>query len=194
MAIKSTATTWGSVTRGLHWLSAVLVVFGLTHGYWMANMLPRPQRLPHYWFHALVFVYFALLLAIRIVWRLAETTPAQPADSTAWEKTAAYLGHLALYALLIAVLVTGYMNWSAFPARFDPARTGQMDLSLFGLFKVPAMHVKMDREVFRFWEGGHMYLSWALAALVVVHVLAALRHRFVKGNDVMARMWRGRAG
>ena len=194
MAAKSTETTWGSVTRGLHWLSAVLIVFGLTHGYWMANMLPRPQRLPHYWFHALVFVYFALLLAIRIVWRLSETTPAQPADSAAWEKTAAHLGHLALYGLLIAVLVTGYMNWSAFPARFDPARAGQMDLSLFGLFKVPAMHVKMDRDVFRFWEGGHMYLSWALAALVVVHVAAALRHRFVKHNDVMGRMWRGRAG
>jgi cytochrome b561 len=39
-----------------------------------------------------------------------------------------------------------------------------------------------------------MYLSWALAALVVVHILAALRHQFIKRNHVMARMWSGRAG
>jgi len=95
----------------------VLVIFGLTHGYWMANMLPRQQRLPHYWLHSLVFVYFALLLLLRIVWRLSEPTPVQPQESAGWEKFSAHLGHLALYALTIAVTVTGYMNWSAFPAR-----------------------------------------------------------------------------
>jgi cytochrome b561 len=192
MALKSTADSWGSVTRTLHWISAFLIIFGLTHGYWMANLLPRAERLPHYAFHAIVFVYFGLLLALRITWRLSERTPTQPAGSAAWEKAAAHVGHLALYGLVIAVLVTGYMNWSAFPARFDPARAAQMDLSILGLFKVPAMHTKLDREVFKFWEGGHMYLSWALAALVVLHILAALRHQFVKRNAVMGRMWSGR--
>jgi cytochrome b561 len=66
-----------------------------------------------------------------------------------------------------------------------------MNLSFLGLFNVPAVHTKLDRDVFKFWEGGHMYLSWVLAGLVVVHVVAALRHQFVKGNDVMRRMWRG---
>jgi cytochrome b561 len=192
MALQSTTESWGSVTRTLHWISALLIIFGLTHGYWMANLLPRAERLPHYAFHSVVFVYFALLLALRIVWRLSEATPAQPAGSAGWEKAAAHVGHLALYVLVLAVLVTGYMNWSAFPARFDPTRAAQVDLSFLGLFKVPALHTKLDREVFKFWEGGHMYLSWVLAALVVVHVAAALRHQFVKRNAVMGRMWSGR--
>jgi cytochrome b561 len=179
------------VTRGLHWLSAALIIFGLTHGYWMANVLPRPQRLAHYWFHSLVFVYFALLLLIRIAWRLAEPTPGQPPESAAWEKVAAQLGHLALYALTIAVTITGYLNWSAFPARFDPARAALMDLWVLGIYKLPAIHDKADRAVFQFWEHSHMYLSWALGALVIVHVLAALRHHLVKRNNVMRRMWRG---
>ena len=34
-------------------------------------------------------------------------------------------------------------------------------------------------------------LSWVLAGLVVIHILAALRHHFLKGNDVMRRMWWG---
>lgn len=110
MPLKSTPTTWGPVTRGLHWLSAAIVLFALVHGYWMANMLARPQRLPHYQFHSLVLVYFAVLLALRIVWRLSEPSPEAPTGSAAWERTAALLGHLALYGLLIALLVTGYMN------------------------------------------------------------------------------------
>jgi hypothetical protein len=100
MSWRSTSLVWGKVTRWLHWIPAVVVIFGLTHGYWMANMLPRPQRLPHYWFHSLVFVYFGLLLLLRIVWRLSEPTPAQPAQSAAWEKAFAHLGHYALYVLM----------------------------------------------------------------------------------------------
>jgi cytochrome b561 len=192
--LKSTHDSWGPVSRALHWISALLIIFGLTHGYWMSNFAPRADRLPHYAFHSIVFVYFAILLVLRIIWRLSEPTPMQPADSAAWEKAAAHLGHLALYAMLIAVLVTGYMNWSAFPARFDAARAAQVDLSFLGLFKVPALHSTLDRDVFRFWEGGHMYLSWALAALIVIHILAALRHQFVKRNHVMGRMWSGQAG
>ena len=194
MGLRSTSDTWGAISRWLHWISAGLIIFGLTHGYWMANMLPRQQRLPHYWFHSLVLVYFALLLLLRIVWRLSEPTPRQPPESASWEKASAHAGHLALYALAIAVTVTGYMNWSAFPARFDAARASQMDLWVLGLFKLPAIHHKVDRAVFQFWEHSHMYLSWALAALVVVHILAALRHHFLKRNHVMRRMWSGRPG
>jgi cytochrome b561 len=194
MVLRSTSNTWGAITRGLHWLSAALVVFGLTHGYWMANVLPRPQRLAHYWFHSLVFVYFAFLLLIRIAWRLSEPSPRQPVESAPWEKAAARLGHAALYAVTVAVTVTGYLNWSAFPARFDPARAPLMDIWVFGIVKLPAIHVKADRAVFQFWEHSHTYLSWALAALVVVHVLAALRHHYIKRNNVMRRMWLGQPG
>lgn len=192
MALRSTSDAWGVITRWLHWISAALIFFGLAHGYWMASMLPRVQRLPHYAFHSLVFTYFALLLLVRIAWRLAESTPAHPADSPSWERAGARVSRLLLYALMIAVTVTGYMNWSAFPARFDPARAAQMEVWVLGLFKLPAIHDQADRAVFQFWEYSHTYLSWALAVLVLVHALAALRHHFLKRNDVMRRMWSGR--
>jgi cytochrome b561 len=67
-----------------------------------------------------------------------------------------------------------------------------MDLWLLGVYKLPAVQEKADRAVFQLWEHTHAYLSWALAVLVVVHVLAAFRHQLVKRNDVMQRMWRGR--
>ena len=193
MSIRSTRDTWGSMSRTIHWLSAVLILFGLTHGYWMANLLqPRPLRLSHYVWHGTIFLYFGLLLALRILWRLQDRAPDEPSDSASWEKTAALLGHLALYGLMIWLLITGYMNWSAFPARFDPQRAAETKMYVLG-FDVPAWHKVRDPETFKFWEHSHMYASWAMAALVVVHVAAALRHHFVKGNDIMRRMWSGRA-
>lgn len=195
MSFRSDAQSWGAVTRALHWISAALIVFGLVHGYWMANILPRPERIPHYAWHSLAFIYFGLLLALRIIWRFSEPSPAAPAGSARWEVGLAHLGHLALYLLLIALLVTGYMNWSAFPGRFnpDPAIASRLDLTLLGGIKVPALHDKLDRTVFKFWEDLHKWLAWAMLGLVGLHILAALRHKFIKRNNVMARMWSGRA-
>ncbi len=191
MAIRSTSGGWGSVARALHWLSAVLILFGLTHGYWMANILqPRQIRLPQYAWHSTIFLYFGLLLLLRIVWRLQDRGPDDPAGSATWEKAAAHAGHLLLYGLMIWLLITGYMNWSAFPARFDPQRAADVKLFVFGV-EVPALHTTRDLDTFGFWEHSHMYASWAMAALVMVHVAAALRHHFVKGNNVMRRMWSG---
>jgi cytochrome b561 len=38
-------------------------------------------------------------------------------------------------------------------------------------------------------EEVHRILSYALLALIVVHVAAALRHHFISRNDILRRMW-----
>ncbi|KAB2849942.1 MAG: cytochrome b [Hyphomicrobiaceae bacterium] len=194
MSLRSDANTWGSVTRALHWISAIFVLFGLVHGLWMTHVLGGTSRLFHYGWHSQVMIYLGLLVALRVAWRLSEPTPHQPQASTSWEKFAAHAGHIGLYVLLIAVLLTGYLLWSAFPARFrsNPAITAQLQLTLPGGFSVPAVHDKFDRAAARFWEETHKWLSWAMGGLVVLHVLAALRHKFIRHNDIMARMWSGR--
>ena len=194
MSARSTAVSWGAVTRTLHWLSAIVMIGLLSHGWWMTHLAARDQRIWHYATHGLVAFYFALLLAMRIVWRLGEPTPAHPAASAGWEKTAAHLGHLALYAVMLALVVSGYIMWSTFGARFDPVRAPLLDYSLFGFIKIPPLYTVANRDVFQFWEGIHEKLSWAMDILVVVHIAAALRHHLVKRNDVMTRMWSGRAG
>ena len=44
------------------------------------------------------------------------------------------------------------------------------------------------------FEESHMILSYLLGALVVVHIVGALRHHLVKHNDVLRRMWFGTKG
>jgi cytochrome b561 len=191
MLSRSTPAQWGSVTRAIHWISALLLIGGLVHGYWMSNLLqPRDARLWHYVTHGAVFLYFAGLLALRIIWRLQEPTPAPPRGSAGWEKAAAHSGHLALYILTIVLIISGYMVWSAFPARFAPERASQTVITLLG-WSVPGYHTTNNREVFKYWEFIHEWSSRAMMVLVAVHILAALRHHFIKGNDVLTRMVKG---
>ena len=188
MRLRSDQKRWGTVTKALHWLSAAALIAVLAHGWWMTNMIPRDGRLWHYATHGLIGFYLALLMAIRIVWRLTERAPDFPGARPGWETALAHAGHLALYALSVALVVSGYIMWSAFPARFVPARAAMFDYSLFGFLKVPALHAKANLEVFRFWEDVHEELSHIFELLIVVHVAAALRHHYVKRNDVLRRM------
>jgi cytochrome b561 len=192
MAVKSTTETWGSVTRNLHWLSAIIILGLLGHGWWMTHMAVREVRLWHYGMHGLVAIYFGLLLALRIAWRLSEPTPHQPETSANWQRFAAHAGHLGLYALMLGMMVTGYMLWSSFPPRFDPVRGALLDYNLFGIFKMTGVHAVADRATSKYWENLHEWGSHAMQILVLIHVGAALWHGLIKRDTILARMTHGR--
>lgn len=67
-----------------------------------------------------------------------------------------------------------------------------IDAALLGVFPVPALITTPDRPLHDLLEDVHRLLSYALLALIVVHVAAALRHHFIKGNDILRKMgWGG---
>ena len=54
---------------------------------------------------------------------------------------------------------------------------------------VPQIVASQDRSIHSLFEQSHTILSYLLAALVVIHVAASLRHHFIKHNNVLKRMW-----
>ena len=193
MSTRSTDEAWGSVTRALHWISAIVILGLLTHGWWMTHLAARENRLWNYGIHGLIAIYFALLLALHIVWRLGESTPRLPPESATWERMAAHAAHWGLYLLMIAMVVTGYLMWSSLPNRFDPARAANFDYSLFDFFKLPGVHVVANREASKYWEALHEFLSQLMELLVAIHIAAALWHQFFKRDSVLRRMTSGQA-
>jgi cytochrome b561 len=68
-----------------------------------------------------------------------------------------------------------------------------MTQDLLGI-DVPPIVTTVDRSVRQWIEQSHMIIAYVLAALVLVHIVAALRHHFLKRNNVLRRMvWRARA-
>jgi cytochrome b561 len=61
---------------------------------------------------------------------------------------------------------------------------------VFGI-TVPLIYQSQDRAMHRLLEDWHKYMAYTLLALLVVHILAALRHHLIKHTDVMRRMWFG---
>jgi cytochrome b561 len=59
------------------------------------------------------------------------------------------------------------------------------------IFGVSVPQIVSDRAYHDLFEQSHFILSYLLAALVVVHVAGALRHHFLKHNEVLRRMWFG---
>jgi cytochrome b561 len=179
MSFRSTPATWGAGARALHWIGAALVLFLIAYGWWMTHMPERAARLGHYHLHSIVGMYFVLLLALRFAWRAMDTTPSQPAAAKPWERLSANAGHAALYALMAGVVGSGWALWSAFPRRAP--------IEVLGV-RIPYLFAEPDRAISTVAEDVHKYLSYALLAVIVIHVAAALRHHFVKRNDVLRRM------
>ena len=125
------------------------------------------------------------LTVLRLLWRWFNPVPELPADLKPWERVAARVGHVSLYVLMFIVSLTGWMVATTFRV--------PMSKDLLGV-DVPAIVTTVDRSVRQWIEESHMVLAYLLAAVVLVHVIGALRHHMLKHNDVLRRMiWSARA-
>ena len=184
--IRSTNAEWGWPAKLLHWLGAILILLLLGHGWWMTHMTPRPDRLANYAWHSALGYDLLALIVLRLLWRWFNPVPELPADLKPWERMAARAGHISLYVLMFIVSLTGWLVATTFRV--------PMTKDVFGI-DIPPIVTTVDRPVRQLIEGSHMVLAYLLAALVVVHIVGALRHHLLKRNDVLRRMtWGMRAG
>ena len=176
---RNTLDSWGIVAKALHWIGALLIFLLLGHGWWMTHMAERAVRLDHYAGHSALGYDFLALLILRLLWRWLNPVPELPADLKPWERISAQLGHFGLYVLMLVVSVTGWMVATTFRS--------PMTKDVFGI-NVPPLVTAVERSTRQTIEGSHMVLAYVLAALVVVHIVGALRHHFGKHNNILRRM------
>ena len=127
--------------------------------------------------HKNVATPIIFLLVIRLFWRYTHPAPQLPNSMSPLMKTLAHLGHLGLYFMLIAIPITGCLfSWSV-----------RKPVPVLYLFEIPAL-VDKNPELLAIVKPVHTYLSWFAAAMVVGHVLAALKHHFIDKDDVLRSM------
>jgi cytochrome b561 len=185
MALGSTPTAWGAMAKTFHWVVAALVIYSTGYGWWMTHVAERAGRTALYQSHSSIGYDLLLLLVLRLAWRLIDRAPALPDNLQRWERVTARASHVLLYLLMLAVSIGGWLLLGTF------SRT--IEGTLFGIIAVPPP--VLDRSLHGVLEEGHEFLAYALLALVAVHVAAALRHHYIKKNDVLRRMgWGGPSG
>ncbi|MFO1318825.1 MAG: cytochrome b [Burkholderiales bacterium] len=161
----------------LHWLIALVILSNFVFGHIMVDMTLSPTKLRYYSYHKWAGVTVFLLVIVRILWRLMNRPPELPRDMNRLERSFAHAAHGLLYLLTLAVPISGWL--------FSSAKGFQT--VYFGVLPIPDLLAKNPdlAEVLVEWHEG---LNFLMAAVVVLHVLAALKHHFRDRDDVLARM------
>ena len=124
-----------------------------------------------------------IVVGLRVLVRLTKSLTDHSSESSTLMRLAAQGAHVLLYVLLVALPVVGWVLTSAHG----------ISLNLFGVIHLPQL-VAADSELADTLSDYHVWLSWVLLALVVMHVGAALWHHFVRHDAVLGAMIPGRSG
>ena len=173
----SQSVSYTRTAIALHWLVAIAIIASFGVGLYMHDLPLSPDKLKIYSWHKWAGVTIFALVLLRLFWRLAHRPPAAPAGMPAWQHAAAEYAHYLLYALMVAVPLSGWLMSSA----------KGFQTVYFGVLPLPDLLAK-NKELGELLTGVHKWLNFTLAGLVVIHVGAALKHHFFDRDTVLARM------
>lgn len=162
------------MTIGLHWVTAFLVA-----GLWLIgqtiDVFPNgPLRIDYRSLHIVFGVVLALIVLLRLAWRLTRHQALPPLDDGLL-LVVARATHWALYALLVITLGLGLAYaW----ARGD---------IIFNVLRIPQL-VPGDRALIRQIGGWHALAANSTLIVAGVHAAAALFHHYVLRDATLRRM------
>ncbi|MBL8201361.1 MAG: cytochrome b [Chromatiales bacterium] len=169
--------TYGNVARSFHWLIAVLLVLQVPLAFYMVDQPLGPAKLGNYATHKSIGLLIFSVTALRLAWRLTHPAPPLPAGTPGWQRIAARLTQVVLYALMFLMPLTGLLR----------SQAANFPVSFFGLFTVPTV-VGVNEELSRGMAAAHEMQGTILLLLVGAHGLAALHHHFVRKDGVLRSM------
>lgn len=162
---------------GFHWLLAALIAGSFAFGLYMVDLPFSPARIKQYNWHKWAGITILTLSALRLLWRLGHRAPPLDSKTPAWQVKASQATHSLLYLLFFAAPLAGwaYSSAAGFPVVY------------FGLLPLPDF-VPRSADLAQALKLTHRILTYSLAALVALHVAAALKHHWIDRDRLLARM------
>ena len=178
--IDSGISKYSKIAIALHWIIALLVIsnIGLAE---LTEDLAKSDRAPYMELHKTFGICVLFLTLARLGWRVTHPRPRLPAKLAPWETLLAKAGHFLFYLLLIGLPLGGWLWMSTYGQ--------QAAVSMFGLFNMPVLPVEGNEALGEALHEGHELGGKVMLALVVLHIVAALKHQFVDKLPFIQRMW-----
>ncbi len=194
MNIRNTQENYGSIAKGLHWFTAVLFLgsyMSVYYRHWFTHE-GTPENWSALQLHLSLGVTIAVVVALRILWRVSSRNPDLEPGSPV-EHFAAHAGHYMLYLVMIVAPLTGYLGTS-------------VDTEFFGLFVIPMFESSQAFSLlvtdtlgltFKEFEKPIDFIhknilgEWVIWILILGHVGAALQHHFIKRDRTLKKMTNG---
>ncbi|WP_299414686.1 cytochrome b/b6 domain-containing protein [uncultured Sulfitobacter sp.] len=186
MALTNTLSSYGSITRMLHWLTALLVVTLIPVAV-IANQLPydtSEQLARKAWLFSLhktlgVSVFFVAL--VRIICAISQPKPVPLHPERKTETFMAETAHWLLYGSLVLAPLSGWLHHAA-TAGFAP---------IWWPFGQDLPMVPKSDSAAALFGGAHWVFGKVMAASILLHIAGAVKHQIIDRDATLARMWRG---
>ena len=169
--------SYTATAKALHWGMAVLLVGTLALGIYMHELPLSPEKLQFYSWHKWAGVTVFVLVVVRAAWRFTHRPPPLPDGMAPRLQRLAHAGHALLYALMLAIPVSGWLMSSA----------KGFQTVWFGILPLPDL-VPKDRALGHLLGEVHEWLAMLFIAVLVLHVAAAFKHHFIDRDDILRRM------
>ncbi|MDR3498031.1 MAG: cytochrome b [Parvibaculum sp.] len=170
----SSNSSYSGVAKAFHWIIVVLIA-AMLYGAWTIDSVPKPDRLAVMQKHAGIGIIILILMASRLAWRLRHPAPALPSGMPRWQEIASKATHHGLYFLVILQPLLGLALTT----------TSKFNLKPFGLF---GLQIAQNDTIHHTAEVLHGLNAYLIAALIVLHIGAALYHHFILRDNVLKRM------
>ncbi|MDE1336695.1 cytochrome b/b6 domain-containing protein [Vibrio aestuarianus] len=171
---KSSQGKYDLLSIFLHWCMAIIIIYALIAGYAMHLVMDKPTL-----FHILSILNMswatigAILLIVRWVWCFFRMTPELPASIPKLQRNIARLAHGVMYFLMMTNFLSGFLML-------------KKNYSFFWLFDIPNPITNI--EVNTFFFSIHRVSCVLLLLMVVIHIIAVVKHRYINRNGVLNSM------
>ena len=184
----TSSNRYSTVAVLFHWTIAILILTNIVLG-WQFDNLEGPTKLAVVNVHKSIGMTVLILTVLRLLWRLTNKPPPISPWLKPWERILATTVHWLFYVFMLVMPLTGWAMSSASPKiRVNP-------VTFFGLFDFPAfpwvstlphdqMHA-IHKTLQQAHTGYVLYLGYAL---IVLHVLGALKHQVFDRDGELGRM------
>lgn len=167
----------------LHWIIAAIVFFMIALGLYMTELPKQSELAPgeesvrafYFLLHKSMGITVAMLILLRIFWRITHKAPPLPDTVAKWQQKAAGAVHWLLYGIMIAMPFSGYMQ----------SMFSKYDTKFWGLV-LPRV-AEADKAMRETFSQVHEVLAFLFIGVLIIHIAAAIKHR-LSGTEITDRM------
>ncbi|MBC6441850.1 MAG: cytochrome b/b6 domain-containing protein [Rhodobacteraceae bacterium] len=181
--LRNTDRHYGTVAKGFHWLTALLILCALVLGTYGTNIPKQTEAdITHavlvFSIHKTVGIAAFFVAVLRILWAVANPRPGLMHPERRLENIVAQIVHWMLYGSLVLVPMSGWIHHAATEG-FAPILwpLGQ------GLPLVPKSVAAAE-----FFGAWHFVFTKVLFLALALHIAGALKHHLIDKDATLRRM------
>lgn len=168
---------FSALSIAFHWGVGLLIIAVIAISFYMESLPPSSYKYQVYNLHKSLGLLVLLLAVPRLIWRLSHGRPPKLPHYKTWEVWLSGTVTWAMYALMIAMPLSGWLMNSA--AGFP--------LKAFGTVPVPLL-MDNNKELAELFEEAHELMGDALKILILLHVAGVLKHLTIDKDNTLYRM------